>query len=81
MYEREKQEVLLFVLCVCVSVPSILPTDSVTVLRMLWEGDVDSNQRRAVLQHHATSNHCHATVITKTGSGERKRCRHKERER
>lgn len=56
------------------SLPSILPTDSVTILWMLWEGDVHSNQRRAILQRNATSNHSYpAGKKQKTGSTERKR--------
>lgn len=35
--------------CVFVPVPAVLPTDGVTVLWMLREGDVDADQRRAVL--------------------------------
>lgn len=39
------------------SLPSVLPADGVTVLWVLWEGDVDSDQGRAVLHGDATSNH------------------------
>lgn len=55
---------------VFLSVPSILPTNSVAVLWMLGEGDVDTNQRRAVLQHDATPDHCYPTSKY-TGSRER----------
>lgn len=48
------------------SLPSILPTDSVTILWMLWEGDVDSYQRRAILQWDATSNHSYPAGEKKT---------------
>lgn len=40
---------------------------------MLREGDVDSNERRAVLQHDVTSNHSYAAGKTKTGSREETR--------
>lgn len=66
------------------SLPSILPTDSVSILWMLWEGDVDAHQRRAVLQRDTTSNHSYPTGKTKTGSGEGARGEkeiHNERER
>lgn len=53
------------------SVPPILPADGVTVLWMLREGDVDANQRRAVLQRHAASNHSYPTGKTK---GSREGC-------
>lgn len=64
------------------SLPSILPTDSVTILRMLREGDVDSNQRRAVLQHDATSNHSYPTGRAKEKQREREKKQeiHNERE-
>lgn len=52
--------------------PSILSADCVTVLRMLWEGDVDPNQRRAILQHHTASNHSYPAAKAKMASGERK---------
>lgn len=49
------------------SLPSILPTDGVTILWMLREGDVDSNQRRAILQRDAASDHSHPTGNTERG--------------
>lgn len=51
--------------------PPILPADCITIFRMLWEGDVHSNQRRAILQHNATSNHSYTTGKTKRISGGR----------
>lgn len=40
--------------------PAVLPADGVAVLGVLWEGNVDSDQRRAVLQSHTASDHSHA---------------------
>lgn len=39
--------------------PAVLPADGEAVLGVLWEGNVDSDQRRAVLQSHAASDHSH----------------------
>lgn len=39
--------------------PAVLPADGVAVLGVLWEGNVDSDQRRAVLQSHTASDHGH----------------------
>lgn len=58
--------------CVTESVPSILSTYRVTVFRMLWEGDVDSNERRAILQHDTTSNHGYPAGKTKKQGGNKR---------
>lgn len=39
--------------------PAVLPADGEAVLGVLWEGNVDSDQRRAVLQSHTASDHSH----------------------
>lgn len=54
-------------------VPSILPTYGVTILGVLRKRDVDSNERRAILQHNATSDHSYPTAKTKTRERERER--------
>lgn len=49
--------------------PSILSTDAVTILWMLWEGDVDANEWRPILQSYTASNHRNPakTKTKKTG--------------
>lgn len=40
---------------------------------MLWEGDIDTNQRRPILQRNTTSNYSHPAEKTKENAGEKER--------